>query len=359
MSATARTRLKSLRLDFISLVDAGDNPAAHVQLLKRRKPVRKGLQEYMATREELNALDRLSWGFSDYVGSIVRSDKSPEDKRAAMLAAADEFAAMLSALAGQAADAVAAEGEAGSDETTEKRVLAWAADAIQKARNFMPAPTGQRDAGVAKVDLGAIPEAQRPAVEALAKRADESASQVAELAKARDAEKARADAAEEALSKAAPDPYRGLEKAAADELRKRDDRIAALEALNAEGAAVAKARADGLDAVPGTTVEKLGPMLLRVEKGRSTAEDAAEIARLLKAGSEALRLAGVTKALGVGSDDTNAGRDDAAGDVAKRAHALVADGKAPNVAKAMEMVIAADTDLRKRLAERQHASAAA
>lgn len=369
MSAKPKTRLKSLQLESISLVDAGDNPHADVLLLKRRPGMKPAKKEAPKTTAQILAESELRgemwdavYAWQDSLASILCADITPEEKAAMITQSLDEFmAAIKRVLAGGDAEPPAPE-IAQPEMMDLSGVLATAKAAgahvvlVQKwMEDRMPTPkTDPKVEPVVKIDLAAIPEAQRGAVEAVAKRADEATAQLAELTKARDAEKSRADAAEAELAKVAPDPYRGMPEATAAELRKRDERIAKLEQRDAEHEAITKARADGLASVPGTTVEKIAPLLLRVSKGRSTQDDADEIARLLKSLSA---LAG--RALTVVGTGGSRGAADgtAAAEVQKRAGARVAAGKAKSVSVACLDVLADDPELARRYEDEKGAAA--
>lgn len=347
-----RTRLKALRLDSISLVDRGDNPLAHVAILKRRSdvpeptPVRKDAPptcgELLQQREASDDLHKLHWAFQDSMSAILWS--GADNKVELLTKSVDEFGALLEEIVGPVQVAM----KAAPDESPEafaKRAVEAMDAVVKKARKSMPAPKIDPKAEVAKVDLSAIPEPQRPAVEALAKRADDAAAEVAKATAERDAQKARADAAEAELQKVAPNPYHGMPEAAANELRKRDAENADLRKRLDEADAVAKARADGFGDLPGTRVEKIAPLLLRVSKGRSNAEDAEELERLLKS-LQALAQRGLGT---IGTAGTTGPADGtAAAEVEKRAHERVAKGTSASLGLARMDVLTADAALSNR-----------
>ena len=146
--------------------------------------------------------------------------------------------------------------------------------------------------------------------EALAKSLEDTEAKVADLNKQVETLTAERDQAQADLAKARAgevDPYDGLPDNVKAILKKRDadneelqKRLDAAEDRAATEQTIAKVRSD----FPNLPVkaEDFGPVLKRVLKG-ATAEDRAEVERVLKAASAAVDGTKLTKELGDGGDD--------------------------------------------------------
>lgn len=104
--------------------------------------------------------------------------------------------------------------------------------------------------------------------------------------------KAQGNDGEDEIAKAlkdAPEPVAKAMQALGDRLKLAESLLAKSADEKAQGEFIRKAAT--FDKLP-TTAEKLGPVLMRVEKGATTKEDAAELERLLKAANEAIAKGG-------------------------------------------------------------------
>jgi len=369
-------RLKNLAIGKIDLVGSGDNPLAHVAMYKaapmvacpecgkqmpkggkcpecgyKAKPFGKEgapptCTEILDTRAQADALQQLQYAFSDSMYGILYG--GGDSKVELMRKNVEAFGARLKDITGKAAEVAAMKSLSGEEpEAFVARAAEWIDSAISKARETMKTAT---------LDVNAIPEAQRPAVEALQKSATDQAAALAAITTERDTLKARIVTLEAApeddlagvpeLTKARILKERVANKATADKVEK-------LEAEREQDRRIAKVRTEHAQ-ILGTTPEALGAALYRMEKGKSTPEDVVEFERLIKSLTEQARSGNVTFEGGTSTGDDARGAD-AASEFKKKADALVAAKTFPNYKLAADHLLATDHDLRKRMSERSHA----
>lgn len=333
----AKNEIVTLRLDEVSLVDAGDNDGATVEIVKGR--VSDGFTRsarWMLSRHVVEKVTATADSLRDAITSI-NNDDTIFDKRAAADAAVAEALAMV--------------GEFLPQMVVAKSRVGGGADVSS------PVPVDE----VVRIFEESVMD-----IEEITKALDDAEKSVEKAQADLAAEKARADAAEAALAKAKgggtddgdgdsddvdeavlkalPPKLRArlerLEKATADaEARAKIDaeKIAKMQAQRDDEEAIAKARADGMP-----DPEKTGPMLRRIAKGASTADDAAAIVAMVKAGRD--KIVPLFKAHG----QTAPANADAV-DAESRINAAVADLRkakpALTEAAAMAEVIEANPDL--------------
>lgn len=357
--------LTGLVIDRIDLVDLGENHAADILLWKRRKPgqaapVRKAYSseprttdEVVADKEVHEAFWRLRCAFDESLESIMRADISDAEKAGLVTQSMREFISAAEDLgldtAGQKPEGVVAK--------TAEAAHAAAREVLKHLEASMSKQTG--DAGELKIEQ--IPEAQRAAVDALQKRAARVEPLEADLKKAN--EDLAAVTKERDRLVAAGETPEAIEKRKMDALpsdvrKKLEDQDTVIKRLEEkdETAEIAK----GLSAVPlfGTTAEKLAPVMRRVRKGLSTAEDVTELERVLKSMGELIKKGGPVALIEGGSSGVDAPAAGSAMDQAvEMAKGLLTEGKAKNKSEALAKVWDAHPDLYKRHREEQSESA--
>lgn len=385
-------QLKNMRVKKIDLVPAGDNPPALAVMWKAApmvdcpdcgKPMPAGGKckacgytakakpsaapvfkadgnpptcgEILDAREASDDLQKLNWAFQDSMYGILWSGSA--NKTALLKASVEEFGQRLKEITGEL-EGDATMKSAPGDETPEafvERARVFGDAAISKAREKAMTKT--------KLDVSAIPEAQRSAVVELQKSATDTAAELVTAQAALATANAEIATLKAKVSKAAtdddeddladvPEPRRAKMlkeratfKATADEVAKlRDERD--LEQR------VEKVRTDHKDLAPGCTHKELGGLLHRIEKGKSTAADVTELERLIKSWTEQARAGKVTKEVITAADDQPGSSSGAPAELKKRAQGLVDAKAAPTLAKAMEQVLASDPELRARVSAR-------
>lgn len=379
MSAKKRMRLMNLSVDKVDAVGNGDNPPARAVMWKaaptmdcpkcgkkmpmggkcpecgykaKSAPARKDLgtpptcTEILDTRAQADALQQLQYAFTDAMYGILYG--GGDSKVELMRKNVEAFGARLNEITGKPA-AVAAM-KSFSDEEPEafvERASEWIDEAISKARETMTK-------NAATLDVNAIPEAQRPAVEALQKSVTDTAAALATITTERDTLKARVST----LDAAPEDEFAGVpETTKARFIKEREtnkaaaERIEKLEETNAINARVSKVRTEH-STMLNTTPDDFGAMLYRMEKGKTTPADAIEFERIYKATvAQAVAGGGVTKETGTASGDDEATEDPTAA-LLKRAEEMVKKGEAKSVDAATDHILATDADMRARMSHR-------
>jgi len=203
------------------------------------------------------------------------------------------------------------------------------------------------------LDISKLPEDQRGAVEALQKRAAEADAADERLAKLEErataAEKER-DELKKQLEAKPPAPE-DIEKARMaslpEDIRKRleanEAEVSKLRDEKETGEYIAKARNLPLS---GTTAEAFGPLLRRIASGKTTAADADEVTRLIKAMGEQIRASDVFGEKGRSGGGT--GGADAYEEARALAKTKVESGQFKTVEKALSAVWRERPDLWKR-----------
>lgn len=308
--ATARRRLVAAARQLKIEVAESAQKSAHLDLAS-----------HVAARTEEDKLDRLTWGVRDVARTIVEGETEPDEKRRLLAQLARDAVVELRDIF---ASMVAATGEGAAGEQGEY-------DEDADGAEMMAARAAAKEAG-----MSAKPGDMAP--EDLKKALDDANARVA----AAEAEVAKLRAA------APPDPLAGVPDAARETVKKLNDQLAEMQARFETGEAISKARQDFPDGVPGTTHETVGPLLLRVAKGRTTAEDATEIARLLKVGAELARVAHVGKAIGFAGEPVES--DGPMGESLQKARAARAANPAlRSDAEALDYVWREDPELAARV----------
>jgi hypothetical protein len=370
------TQLRGLKVTKIDLVPDGDNPLAKVTMYKARAakasvdcpkcgkampeggtcpecgysakarpaPARKDggnpptCGELLDARNASDELSKLHWAFSDSMYGILWSGAA--NKTELLKQSVDEFGQRLKAITGEIDGTMKS-----IPETDPEKFITAALEqseaAIQKAR----------DKAMKKIDLNAIPEAQRGLVvelqaahEALTKERDTLKGEVATLKATPPAPTPEDDlAGVPEVTKTRILKERADAKATAE-------RVAKLEETNDVNARVAKVRTDH-PTLKATTPDLFGALLYRVEKNKATAEDVAELERVVKALSVQAKAAGpiVTKESGSGaSDDAPA---DPAELVKTKALALMKEnpGKFASYDRAVDHLVRTDPEVSKAL----------
>jgi ribosomal protein L32 len=379
---TKRTRLENLGVGKIDLVGAGDNPRAHVALYKaapmvkcpecgkqmpkggkcpecgymaKAAPTRKAdgqpptCGELLDAREASDELQKLHYAFTESMYGILYGGGA--DKVALLKANVEVFGERLKEIVGEV-EGVEAMKSIAVDTAEEfvERAGAMSVNAITKAREIM------KDL---KLDVTAIPEAQRPAVVALQKSATDAAAAL--TAAQTEVETLKAENA--TLKAAAPKPadvddLAGLTPVAKERIlaeralfKATTDEVAKLRDEREQDKRVAKVREDHAD-ILGTSHEAFGGLLYRIEKGKATPADAVEVERLVKSLVEQARSGNVVETVGSESSDS-AGAGDPFVVLDKRAKEMVAKKEATSYDKACDHILATDEDLRKRMSARQ------
>lgn len=315
---TARTpteELFSLRVTRVDLVDAGDNPEAHVTLYKRKPEddaTKKGTpmacpncSKSLPTNYGNNGQELAKY-CPDCGAKIKLSSSGGETKKGVDVMAELDLSKL----------------EAAVREPIEEHVKALDEElAAEKTR---------------ATDF-----------EAKAKKAESDLK----------VEKSRADKATtelDAFKKAHPAEDEDVLKGIPDEIRKRLEDTEAEVAKMKEDAEVVDytKRAEVLDC-PGTKPAKLGPILRRIAKGKSTEDDLKEVERLMKGAIELAKKGGLTKGLGASGDPSHA--ETAWDEAVEKGRALVSEGKAANLPAAMSLVWKQHPDLDKRVQAEKHA----
>lgn len=354
MTARKRTKLTNLRMRRVDLVDAGDNPGAEILLAKARdrKVSKNGpltLGEVVSQNEVGEALNELYNALCAAVWNNLYGDGTPQEKAANIKTSIAQFAATLTAevdgeFAGDAALIVDAGDQVTVAEISVEYVQKMADAALGRALRVVRKVTGQslhepaidpalkekkmaddsKDAKDKEAKDKADAEAKAKA-KAMEKRAGEADALAAETVTL----KARVVELEKQLAEAKDTPEviekRKLEALPADIRKQMEEDRAEVKKLreDAELTAFTKRAAD-LD-IAGTTAEKFAPVLKRIHKGGTTAEDATEIERLFKSLSAVARQSSVFKALGVAGQEQQEGS--ALAEVQKRVAKLQSDEK--------------------------------
>lgn len=297
--------LFALRVTRVDLVDAGDNPEAHVTLYKRKPDLKKATPLTCP-----NCATTLPTGYGEKGMQVGKY--------------CPECGAKI-------------------------KVSAAGGDKVKKGAGVMA------DLDLSKLDAAVREQieehiaAQASELEAATKRATdfETAKKAAEAATK--TEKARADKADAALAelkKLHPDEedvYKGVP----DEIRKRlEENEAELAKLREKGEMEEMTKRASAIELPAIKVEKLAALLHRVSKGKSTDDDVKEIERVLKAAVELAKKGGLTKGLGASGDPSHA--ETAFEEAIELAKTMVAEGKATSVNSAMSKVWAQNPELEKR-----------
>lgn len=360
-AVTKRALLKNLKVTRVDRVDVGANPKADIVLWKRAKeaPVRKDYVEVIemppepkTTGELLQERDvcaeawTLTYAFEDSLRTILASNAP--DKAALIVQSLEEFLAAAQArLPGDIAKSAKTVAANESDvNATAKAARAVVAQVMKQAEESMPKPNPEP----AAVDLKAIPEAQRAAVEALVARAGESA---ALEKRAKDAE-ARVTALEGEngeLKKRLPEETEEerIKKALPESFRKR---VEALEEKD-EATTFEKRAKDEVPQIAGTTHEKLGGLLRRIEKRSTTADDAKELVRLVKAYSELAKSSPLFRELGSSGNGDGGGATTAYAEARNKAAELVTKGEAKTVEQGVALIFKRDKALYQRHLDEQ------
>lgn len=363
--------LKNLVVTRIDRVDLGANQKADILLWKRKPtsilkdygimveipPEPKTTGELIAERDTSSEIWTLTYAFEDSVRSILASEA--DDKAALIVQSLEEF---LEAARKRLPDGVAK--GAAAVTANESDVEGTVRDAVAQVRDVhkrLEAHMAKSNNDPVALDLKAIPEAQRAAVEALQKRAGEI--EVLEK-RAKDAEaKATSLEAENAeLKKQLPaeTEEEKLRKALPETVRKRmdeqDTKIAKMQEREEEAESIAKSRKEVPNLV-GTTHEEFGPLLRRIAKGKTTDKDEAEILRLMKAYAEfakSSKLLGEIGASGGSGSETEGSAWDRVQSIAKR---FVKEGKAKTEREAVDLAWKENPDLYKQHMKERRESA--
>lgn len=253
---TRRSRLTDMVLDEISLVDAGANPEAKVVIVKAKGP----------------AADKAS------------ADDEPDDSRK-IGKRAEAIAALRDVIKSMAPAII-------------ERVGA-ACPEFQGAAGIAAALLKERDMDLQELEK-ALKEAEKALADAstVAKAKDE---EIAKLKAERDEAIAKAkkpEQTDEDIMKGLPEPVRKRLEEAEAVARVANERVEKMAAAAEEADAILKAKDLGIG-----DAKAIGPLLLRVRKGKSTEADAAEIERLLKAAANQATTAGLFKSAGSAASD--------------------------------------------------------
>jgi cell division protein FtsB len=312
--------LTDLVIKEISLVDDGANPGAHVEIVKSRqgdggtvldairqsplfasivkgvyaadkqdaKTFNEALAEIDAMRradEKISAIWRLYDAFMTSLRSIV-ADKAIDNKKAAIRESAEQFKAALTELAPQIVEK-ALSGGVPDDPDAPATAAAFLQETIMNLEEL----TKSLEAAEAK-----LTELEKRATDAEAevkKLKDDNAAKDAEIAKLK-----TPAPTEEDLVKALPESVR---KMVQDSQKQAADALAEVEKMKTQAEtteAIAKARTYGIG-----DAAVLGPIMLRIAKGKSTAEDATAIEAVLKAAAAQAKVSPLFKSQGNGGDE--------------------------------------------------------
>lgn len=252
--AGKKHRVSQLTLDEISLVDAPANPGARVLLLKH---------------------DRT--GGADHGGHTPGNEGDAAMDLAAIMKQLTDLEAAIAKLEGSTTDDLA-------------KQLGTLKTEVEKATKEQDTVAKERDA-------------LKKQLEALTKERDD-------LKKA-----AGADPKEDVLKGLPKEIQARLEKAEA-ESKAMSERLAKMQEQNEIAVAIEKA-APLVKHLP-TNAGDLGPLLYRVEKGATTADDRAAVEKLLKAANEIAEQAELTKELGASGGGETAGATGTWGEIEKK-----------------------------------------
>lgn len=309
--------LRELKVKRVDLVDAGDNPPAAVVLYKRRS-------DSQATRARIAKLKTLIKGYMD--GEAKTTGEALE---------AQAMRALLAALY-ESINSIVEDDEVADKVTLIEQSLNEALAALSSVKKEKPM----------QIDLSKLSPEVKAHIEKLEADKKTAETSVAALTKERDELKTKAAAA----PAPAPTPEE-VEKAKVaalpEDLRKRfeanEAEVAKLREERETDEYVAKARALPL---VGTTPEKFGPVLRRIAKGKATAEDVAEVERLVKSMGEVAKAGKAFAELGTGAQGLTG--DTAYAKASNLAEQLVKDGKEKSFHKALDKVWDANPDLWKQ-----------
>jgi hypothetical protein len=258
------TQLTDMEIMEISLVDEPANDAARVEIFKSKKAVckddEKDPNEAEPDNDEDDASSKPGKGKKGAAGS---------GKKVPMAKVAGAVLAAIEALS----DEIVAKALAGEFAGNPDAAEAAAFIVKETAMDLQSLQTALADAE------GRIAELTKRADEAEAKNRD-----LETVVKAKDAEldKLHADNADEdEVLKSLPEPVRKRIEDANKAAAAAQEEVAKMRAAADEREAIEKAKAIGIG-----DAAKLGPLLMRIEKGKSGAEDAAEVTRLLKSAAE-------------------------------------------------------------------------
>jgi hypothetical protein len=123
------------------------------------------------------------------------------------------------------------------------------------------------------------------------------------------------------------------------------EKIQKMEAAAEEVESIEKARGLG---ILGTTPEKLGPIMLRVRKGKATEEDAKEIERVFKALSAQVDKSKFFAAIGSDGNDGDVADLDPSNEIIRKARKLMSEDKGLDMAAAQQKVCAENPELYER-----------
>ena len=279
-----KNRLTKLKLGFVSLVDDGANQHARVEIMKRRDDgaieavlkeaitfsEAKQLQEIRRKAQE--AMNDLWDAFDALRTSIdsILTDDEEQDKQSKIDQSVTQFKTAITALVPQLA--VAKGFGADASEVSE----------MAKTLQELEAAVAAAEEQLAKMkgDLEAAQKAKADA-DAVIKAKDE------EIAKL----KGTAQPTDEEVFKNLPEPVRKRIEAAEQEAAASRAAVQKMADEREETVAIEKARTYKIG-----DAAKLGPIMVRVKKGKATDDDLAEIERIMKqAGELAMQLADVKK----------------------------------------------------------------
>lgn len=249
------TALSDMEIEEISLVDDGANPGAKVEIFKAKMKPCEGCKTPDACMKKGKCMAKSA----DYDDDDMEEDDDMEPRgRRAMAKSAANAAAMNQEIAMdlEALSKSLEEAEARLDELSKSNEAA-----IAKAAD-LEGVVKAKDARIAELE-GTIAKAADPA------------------------------SADEAFLKSLPEPAReAILKARKAEADARAELQKARDKQDAE-TAIAKAKAIGFG-----NADEVGPLLMRVAKGATTADDAAALETLLKSAGEIASKSPLFKAMG-------------------------------------------------------------
>lgn len=358
--ATPKRYLTDLKITRIALVDQGDNPRADIVLWKRKPgadgdddpPVEKQTMQEIHQDGPMPAMPKKPRrkpkapavkkdGYGDIFGQPQTTDEillanelreewcevkyAFHDSLNAILASAptaDRLALLQKSVAEFVARVQTLIPDAQLDKILEKlrepdltdadlgafakraTLLTDEADRLLATEDSMKKDNAG-DPAVTEIDLAKLSAEQRPAVEALIKRATDAEAALAAVEKSKTdgatlvaAEKTRADKLQAEvvrLKELAGETENPLDKVD-PEIRKRlEDTEAAVAKMREKEEVADLAKAAAPLNLIGTTPDRIAPMLHRIQKGKATDADMKELFRLLKSSGEMARKNGLAE----------------------------------------------------------------
>lgn len=297
--AAPKNLITKLTLREVSLVDDPDNAEATVEIVKGR-----GAEQIAAVLDKMRTFAdgfaaRRRWGDANEIASKARDavdalqssvmsifdDGAITDKRTAIAGEVAQAKAAMNEILGTYAVLKSAGGDDADDDAGSALAHAFRETImdIEKIQASLEAAEEAVTKSNAKVE---------EVTAEMTKLKDQLAAKDAEIAKLKAGPKEGADDGEDifkGMSAAAKEAFIKLQKSA-------DANAAALARLEMEKQAsesITKARTDGLP-----SPEKTGPLLIRIEKGQTTADDVKLVTELLKGAGEKMRASPILKVVG-------------------------------------------------------------